>query len=162
MKNLHLMKLVSKWKRAIREKHTNFLLFCFCDMKLVSIDSALNSASSELTHSLQKFRRGTKKSNQAWKPSPNCTKSNRVFPGKGRGDIDLIWTYLVSPMADVFPNHWLFFSILAFFRGKWVVKVGPKEQTLGPSLFHENSNPSSFSKQCCYLLGYYLWWEFRQ
>ena len=43
-----------------------------------------------------------------------------------------------------------------------MVKVGPKVQTLGPSLFHENSNPSSFFKQCCYLLEYYLWWEFRQ
>ena len=162
MKNLYLMKLVSKWKRAIREKQTNFLLFYFCDLKLVSIDSALNSASGKLTHSLQKCRRGTKKSNQTWKSSLNCTKSNRVFPGKGRGDVDLILTYLVSPMDDVFPHHWLFFSISAFFRGKWVVKVGPKEQTLGSSFFHWNLNPSSFSKQYCYLLGYYLCWEFRQ
>ena len=162
MKNFYLIKLVSKWKRAIREKHTNFLLFYSCDLKLVSIDSALNSAPGKLTHSLQKCRRGTKKSNQTWKSSPNRIKSNRVFPGKGKGDKDLILIYLVSPMTDVFLHNWLFCLISALFRGKWMVKVGPKEQTLGSSLFHENSSPSSFSKQCCYLLGYYLWWEFRQ
>ena len=31
-----------------------------------------------------------------------------------------------------------------FFMGKRVVKSGPKVQTLGPSLFHKNSNPSNF------------------
>ena len=109
MENLYLIKLVSKWKRAIRKRHTNFLLFYFYDLKLVSIDSALNSASVKLTHSFQKCRRGTKKSNQTWKSSPNITNSNRVFPGKGRGDRYLILTYLDSPMADVFPHHWLIF-----------------------------------------------------
>ena len=47
-------------------------------------------------------------------------------------------------MAEVFPYNSLSFSISAMFRGKWVVKLGPKVQTLGPSLFHENSNPSNF------------------
>ena len=109
MKNLYLIKLVSKWKRAIRERHTIFLLFYFYDLKVVSIDSALNSASVKLTHSFQNCRRGTKRSNQTWKSSPNITKCNRVFPGKERGDRDLILKYLDGPMADVFPHYWLFF-----------------------------------------------------
>ena len=37
------MKLVSKSKRATRKGHTSFLLFHFCDLKLVPISSALNS-----------------------------------------------------------------------------------------------------------------------
>ena len=41
-KNLYLIKLLSKWKMAIRKGHTSFLLFHFWDLKLVPIDSALN------------------------------------------------------------------------------------------------------------------------
>ena len=41
-KNLCLIKLLSKWKMAIRKEHTSFLLFHFWDLKLVPIDSALN------------------------------------------------------------------------------------------------------------------------
>ena len=69
--------------------------------------------------------------------SPNIAKSNRVFPGKVRGDRALILTCLNSPIADVFPHYWLYFLISAIFRGKRMVKVGPKVQTLGTSLFHE-------------------------
>ena len=78
------------------------------------------------------------------KKSPNIAKSNRVFPGKGRGDKALILTYLNGAMAEVFPHYCLSLSISAIFRGKRVVKVGPEVQTLGPSLFHENSSPSNF------------------
>ena len=78
------------------------------------------------------------------KNSPNIAKSNRVFPGKGKEDKALILTYLNSPMAEVFPHYSLSFSISAIFRGKRVIKVGPKVKTLGSSLFHENSNPSNF------------------
>ena len=39
--------MVSKWKRAIRKGHTRFLLFHFWDLKLVSINSALSSASDK-------------------------------------------------------------------------------------------------------------------
>ena len=80
------------------------------------------------------------------KNSSNIAKSNRVFPGKGRGGKALILTYLNGPMAEVFPHYCLSFSISAIFRGKRVVKVGPEVQTLGPSLFHETC-----------LLEYYFW-----
>ena len=66
MKNLYLIKLVSKWKRAIRKGHTNFFLFHFWDLILVPIDTALNSASDNLTHFFQ-YRHGTKKSSKTWK-----------------------------------------------------------------------------------------------
>ena len=62
--------------------------------------------------------------------SPIIAKSNSIFPGKGRGDKALILTYLDSPMAEVFPHYCLFFSILAIFRGRRGVKVGPKVVTL--------------------------------
>ena len=78
------------------------------------------------------------------KNSPNIAKSNRVFPGKWRGDRALILIYLNSPVTEVFPHYYLSFSISVIFSGKRLVKVGPKVQILGPSLFHENSNPSNF------------------
>ena len=76
------------------------------------------------------------------KNSPNSAKSNHIFPGKGRGDRALILTYLNSPMAEIFPHYCQYSLILVFFRGKREVKVGPKVQILGLSLFHKNSNPS--------------------
>ena len=78
------------------------------------------------------------------KNSTNIVKSNSAFPGKLRAHTALILTYLDSPMAEAFPNYCLFFSILGIFRGKRVVKVGSKVQTLSPSLFYENSNVSRF------------------
>ena len=78
----------------------------------------------------------------SWKNSSNI--ANHVFPGKGRGDRALILTYLDSPMAEVLPHYCLSFSISAIFRGKRMVKVGRKVQTLGPSLVHKNLNPSNF------------------
>ena len=38
------------------------------------------------------------------KNSPSIAKSNRIFPGKGRGDKALILTDLDSPTAEVFPH----------------------------------------------------------
>ena len=38
------------------------------------------------------------------KNSTNIANSNRVFPGKGRGDRALILTYLKSPMVEIFPT----------------------------------------------------------
>ena len=76
------------------------------------------------------------------KNSANIANSNNIFLGKGRGDKDLILTYLDSPMAEVFTHCCLLFSILAFFSGKREVKVIPKVLTVGPSLFHKNSNQS--------------------
>ena len=85
------------------------------------------------------------------KNSPNITKSNHIFPGKGRRNKALILTYFDSPTAEVFPDCCLFFSILAIFRGKWRVKVGPKMLRFGPSLFHKNSNPSkNFQTNCLF------------
>ena len=78
------------------------------------------------------------------KNSPNIAKNNRVFPGKGKKEIALILTYLDSRMAEVFPHSSLSFSISVIFRGKRVVKVGPKMQTLGSFLFHQNSNTLNF------------------
>ena len=74
------------------------------------------------------------------KNSPNIAKSNRVSPGKGRGDRTWILTYLDSSRAEVLPHICLSFSILVIFRWKPVVQVRPKVQTLGPSLFHKNSS----------------------
>ena len=51
------------------------------------------------------------------KNSPNSAKSNRIFPGKERGDRALILTYFDNPMADVFSHDYLFFSILVIFKG---------------------------------------------
>ena len=59
----------------------------------------------------------------------NIAKGNRIFPGKGRGDI-------------ILTHYCLFISIWAIFRRERGVKVGPKVLTLGSSLFHKYSNPS--------------------
>ena len=78
------------------------------------------------------------------KSNLNIAESNCVLPGNGKGDSALVLTHLNSLMAEVFFHHCLSFSISVIFRGKRVVKVGPKVQTLVPSLFHKNSNPSNF------------------
>ena len=65
-----------------------------------------------------------------------------VFSRKERGDRALILTYLDNPIAELFPHYSQNFLISAIFRGKREVKIGPKVQTLGPSLFYKNSNPS--------------------
>ena len=96
------------------------------------------------------------------KNNPNIAKSNRVFPGKEKEDRVLISTYLNSPMDEDFYHYSLSFSISAIFRGKRVIKVGPKVITLGSSFFHEISNPTNFLKECFCLLEYYLWWELWQ
>ena len=101
---------------------------------------------------------------KVWKNSentPNIAKINRVFSGKGRGDRALILTYLDSPVAVVFPHYWISFSISVIFRGKRVVKVGPKVQTLGRFFFMKIQILRIFFKQCFCLLEYY-WWEFWQ
>ena len=59
---------------AIRKGHTSFLFFHFWDLKLVPIDSALNSASGNLSHFFQKCKRGTKKSSQICYPVKFCLK----------------------------------------------------------------------------------------
>ena len=77
------------------------------------------------------------------KNSPNIAKSNGVLSGNGKGDRALVLTRLNNLMAEGFSHHCLSFSISVIFMGKQVVKVGPKVQTLFPSLFHKNSNPSN-------------------
>ena len=42
------------------------------------------------------------------KNSQDIAKSIRTFPGKGRGNRALIFTYLDSPMAEVFPYYCFF------------------------------------------------------
>ena len=121
----------------IRKRHRNFLIFHFWNLKLMLIDSALNSTSFWLIL----FKNACVVPRKA---RPNIAKSNRVFPEKGRGDQALSLKYLDSPMAKVFPTTGYIFSIQSIYREKWVVKVGPKAQTLDPSLFHGNSNPSTF------------------
>ena len=54
------------------------------------------------------------------------------------------WHIWIAEVVEVFLHYSLSFSISAIFRGKWVIKVGPKVKTLGSSVFHENSNPSNF------------------
>ena len=78
------------------------------------------------------------------KNSPNIAESNCLLRGNGKGDSALILTHLNNLMAEGFFHHCFSFSISVIFRGKRVVKVGPKVQTLVPSLFHKNSNPSNF------------------
>ena len=78
------------------------------------------------------------------KSSPNIGRSNCIFSGKERGDRALILTYLDSLITKFFHRCCLSFSISVIFRGKRVVQVGRKLETLGPSLFRENLNPSNF------------------
>ena len=68
------------------------------------------------------------------KNNPNIAKSNHTFPGKGRR-----WSF------DFNIFDWSFSALLIYFdfshlQGKQAIKVGPKVLTLGPSVFHKNSN----------------------
>ena len=50
--------------------------------------------------------------------SPNIGKGNCVFSGKGGGDRALILTYLISPMAEVFPHYCLSFFDFGHLQGE--------------------------------------------
>ena len=83
------------------------------------------------------------------------------FPERGEEIKTSFWHMWIAQfsctMAEVFPHYGVFFSILAIFRRKRGVQVGPKVLTLGPSSLHKYLHPSKN-----FLLQYYLWWEFRQ
>ena len=165
--------MLSKWKRAIRKGHTSTRKAdkrenptkIFLKYPLRSIATKLENVGTKMFLQIYKILILT-----LWFVTPPCFLAKIaemlqkviVFLRKGRGDRALILTDLNSPMVEVFPCYCLSFSISTIFRGKRVVKVRPKVQILGPSLFHENSNPSNFFKNCFYLLEYYLWWEFGQ
>ena len=91
------------------------------------------------------------------KNCPNIAKNNRVFLGKGKEDRALILTYLNSPMAEVFLHYSLSFSISAIFKGKRVIKGGPKVRT-----WMKTRILQIFLEECFCLLEYCLWWEFWQ
>ena len=69
------------------------------------------------------------------KNNPNSAKSNRISPGKGRGNGALILTYLDSPIAEDFYYSCLFFSICAIVREKRGM------QTFGLPFFNKILNP---------------------
>ena len=93
-------------------------------------------------HDLSNFNSNPLNCDPTLFPGKNSPNIANIFSGKGRGDTALILTYLNSPMAEVFPHYSFLFPISAIFKGIRGVKVAPKVQTLGPSLFHKNSNPS--------------------
>ena len=65
---------------------------------------------------------------------------NTIFHLKGRGDTVLPMTHLDSTMDEFSSYSFLFSPILATFRGKMKVKVGPNLQTLGIFRFCKHSN----------------------
>ena len=81
--------------------------------------------------------------------SPNIAKCNRVFLGKGRVEGALIFIYLHSPMAQVFPYYCLFFSISDIFNRKRMIKNGPKNANFGSVSFSwKLESFKCFLKQC--------------
>ena len=95
------------------------------------------------------------------KTSPNIAKSNRVFPGKARGDRALVLTYLDSAIAEVFHRYCLPFSISTIFEKNEQSKLNEKSK-LWVRPFMKTRILQIFFKQCFCLLEYYRWWEFRQ
>ena len=128
-KNLYLIKLVSNWKREIRKGHRSFLFFHFWDLKLVHIDSTLNCLSVSRAAKLENtginlFNKFTTFSEILIlilsfvtlpcflaKIAQILQICNCAFPGKRIGDKTLILTYLHNPIAKVFPQYCLSFSI---------------------------------------------------
>ena len=74
--------------------------------------------------------------------SPNIAKSNRIFPGKGRGDKSLILTYLDNLNGWSFSALLLIFFYFGHLQEGTRVQIGPKVLNLDPSLFHKNSDLS--------------------
>ena len=62
---------------------------------------------------------------------------------KGGGGRPLILTYLDSPMAEFFSHHWLYLFDFAHLQEE-MGQSWTKSANFGPSLFHQNSNPSNF------------------
>ena len=56
----------------IRKYQESFFVFNYWNLKLVSIDSALNFGLKNLTHLLQNCGCGTQRSRQIWKSGLKC------------------------------------------------------------------------------------------
>ena len=69
------------------------------------------------------------------KNSPNIAKSNHTFPEKGRR-----WSFDFNIFDWSFSALLLIYFDFSHLQGKQAIKVGSKVLTLGPSLFHKNSN----------------------
>ena len=59
---------------AIWKRHTSFFVFDFWDFKLVPIDSALNSATENVTNTFHLSARDSHNRNQTWKSGFNFSK----------------------------------------------------------------------------------------
>ena len=139
-------------KIKIKKGNTSFLLFYFWDLNLVPIDSA----SGNLTQCFQKCWYNPRKVVKYENPAQTLEKIIVFFLECGEEVDPWFWNIWIAQWLKFFPITDYTFSILAIFREKWVVKVGPKVESLGLSLFHENSNPSIFLKKCFCLLEHYL------
>ena len=91
------------------------------------------------------------------KKSPNIAKINCVFPGNGRGDRDLILTYLDRKIAEVFPTTAYFFQFRPSSGGNGRSKWDQKCKLWVRLFFMKTQLLQIFSSSVFGLLKYYFW-----
>ena len=81
---------------------------------------------------------------------PPCLDTFHAVKGRRYRDLiiwDLRLDICIAQWLKFFQQKFLvFFLDLDYLHGKTGIKVEPKVQTLGPSFFHKNSNPSKIFK----------------
>ena len=141
----------------IRKRHRNFLIFHFWNLKLMIIDSALNSTSFWLIlfkNACVVPRKAAKLEN----PAQILQKVIVFFPKRGEEIKPWVWNIWIAQWLKFSPPLVISFRFSPSTGKNGWSKLDQKRKPWIRLFFMETRILQPFFKQCCCLLEYYLWW----
>ena len=141
----------------IRKRHRNFLIFHFWNLKLMLIDSALNSTSFWLIlfkNACVVPRKAAKLEN----PAQILQKVIVFFPKRGEEIKPWVWNIWIAQWLKFSPSLVISFRFSPSTGKNGWSKFDQKRKPWIRLFFMETRILQPFFKQCCCLLEYYLWW----
>ena len=141
----------------IRKRHRNFLIFHFWNLKLMIIDSALNSTSFWLIlfkNACVVPRKAAKLEN----PAQILQKVIVFFPKTGEEIKPWVWNIWIAQWLKFSPPLVISFRFSPSTGKNGWSKLDQKRKPWIRLFFMETRILQPFFKQCCCLLEYYLWW----
>ena len=146
--------MISQWKRSTRKRHTSFLLFHFWDLKLVTIDSALNSVSGKRTNFFKNVVVVPRKAAKLQNPAKILQKVIVFFLERVEEIEPWFWHIWIVQWLIFFPTTDYILLILAIFRGNGWSKLDQKCKLWVCLSFMKPQILQIFFKQCYCLLEY--------
>ena len=141
----------------IRKRHRNFLIFHFWNLKLMIIDSALNSTLFWLIlfkNACVVPRKAAKLEN----PAQILQKVIVFFPKRGEEIKPWVWNIWIAQWLKFSPPLVISFRFSPSTGKNGWSKLDQKRKPWIRLFFMETRILQPFFKQCCCLLEYYLWW----